>query len=230
MRKIILAGISLLTICVGLRWYSASLFSTDHHRCWQSGTIADGYFHSIDTVLGQLLHDKVSASSIIAQLQKQFPELKKIIISYRPTGVQVNVSAHNPVCCINDSSILTPEGELFPKNSFSQDTLTTIPHMRVAEKWMAHAPSSLLSLLQELPSDFDQYYNLEVINEHYVRLVDKDKPQFTIVFSAAQKEIPKLLAHCQTVKHTLDAQKSFNKGTTWAADTRFADYIVLYKT
>jgi hypothetical protein len=230
MRKIILAGISLLTICVGLRWHSVSFFSTHHYRCSQSGTIADDYFHSIDTVLGQLLHDNVSAQSIIAQLQKQFPELKKIIISYRPRGVQVALSAHEPVCCINNSSILTREGKFFPQNHFSHNEIHTIPMVNVAEQWLTHAPFFLLSLLQELPSNFNSHYNLEVTNEHCMRLVDKDKPQFAIVFSAAQKEMPKLLAHCEAVKRTLDAQKSFNKGAAWIADTRFADYIVAYKT
>ncbi len=230
MKKFILAGILLLTICVGLRWYSVPFFITHSHHCSQDDFISPDYFHSIDTVVNTLLHDNVSGKSIIAQLQKQFPELKKITISYRPTGAHVSFSAHEPICCINNSSILTPEGELFPQKNFSESAISAIPHMHVAEQWMTHAPSFLLSLLQELPSDFNSHYNLEVTNEHCIRLVDKNKPQFTIVFAAEQKNIPALLHQCDLVKNNLDNGKKFDKNAQWAADTRFADYIIAYKT
>ena len=87
----------------------------------------------------------------------------------------------------------------------------------------------LASLLTELPADFNQSYNLEFVNEHCVHLVDKQEPCFTIVSAVGQQKTPRLLAHCESVKKSMQEKKSFDKSVKWAADTRFADYIVVYK-
>jgi hypothetical protein len=191
--------------------------------------IDTNYFSSIDTAVGNLLQNNVSAHSIIQQLQTQFPELKKIIISYRPTGVHVTLTAHEPLCYVNNSFVLTPQGKLFPQNHFSPNEIHTIPLVSVAEQWLVNASPFVLSLLQNLPADFKKYYDLEVINEHCMYLVDKNKSQFSIVFAAAQKNISLLLHHCDLVKKSLDTKRSFDKNAQWVADTRFADYIVAYK-
>jgi hypothetical protein len=219
----------LFLIFVGLRWNSASFFSVAEYRCIQTGILADDYFCSIDTVVGNLLKDNFSAHAIIDHIQKQFPVINKTIVSYRPTAVHVAIYGRKPLCCINNSLVLTGEGELFPKNSFSDSAITDIPTITVATPWMTQASTFLLSLLHELPSDFNQHYTLELVNEHYMRLVDKNKPQFTIVSSAAQKEIPTLLAHCEVVKKNIDERKGFDKGIAWIADARFANYVIAYR-
>ena len=45
-----------------------------------------------------------------------------------------------------------------------------------------------------------------------------------------QKELPRLLAQCDLIKQNIREKKGFDKGVKWIADTRFADYIVTYKT
>ncbi len=212
-----------------LRWNSTSLFAVKEYHCSQTGIIAPDYFSLIETVVGNLLRDNNSAHSIITQLQKQFPILNNIVLSYSPMRTQISLYAHKPLCCINNSLVITGNGELFPKDNFSDDMCSTIPSVAVAPHYLNHAVSHLLSLLHALPSDFDQHYNLRLESEHTIRLTDKDKPQFSIVSSAAQKNMAALLSQCNLVKKNLDARKKFDKNSQWAADTRFADYIIAYR-
>jgi len=229
MKKGLLAFLILLLIFVGLRWNSAPFFSVKEYRCVQTGFLSDDYFSSIKTCVGQLVDQNYSAHTVIAHLKKNFPVLSKIVVAYRPLAVCVKMHAHKPVCCINDTFVLTTDNQLFPKNSFALNSLAPIAHITVAQECVIKTTSLISPLLRELPSDFHELYDLELMNEHCVYLTDKQDRQFTIVSSAVQRNIPILLAQCMSVKKNIGERKGFDKGVKWIVDTRFADYIVAYK-
>ena len=229
MKKVLLISAILLLTFVGLRRNSAPFISVKEYRCIQTGLLSDDYFSSISTAVGELLGSNCSAHVVIDNLKKQFPAVSKVVVSYRPVAVHVMVYAHKPVCSINNSLVLTTGDELFAKNVFSERVLVAIPDIAVAQESMTKIPLLLSSLLHALPSNFNETYDLELINEHCVRLIDKQERHFTIVSSIAQKTMPQLLAQCELVKKNIGERKDFGKGITWIADTRFADYIVAYK-
>jgi len=227
-KGLLLLGV-LLLMFIGLRWNSAPFLSVQKYHCLQTGILSQDYFSSITTCVGNLLRDKFCARAIIDHVKKEFPAVSKVMVTYRPSAVQVKIYAHNPVCCVNNSLVLTSNNELFAKDTFSKRALCTIPDIVVAQESMAKSTSILASLLQELPSDFNQNYDLEFVNEHCVYLVDKQEPCFTIISSMDQKKTSQLLAHCESVKKNIKERKGFDKTFKWAADTRFAEYIIVYR-
>jgi hypothetical protein len=228
MKKKLLAFVFLLLMVVVLRWNAAPFFSAKEHRCVQIGSLSKDYFSSIKMRVGECLAQKYSAHALISDLKNKFSLLNKIVVAYRPLAICVTMYAHKPVCCINDDVILVTENQIVPKNCFTTTSLAQIPHITVAEEYMAHT-ASLVSLLCRLPSNFYEKYDLELVNEHYIRLIDKYERQFTIVSSTVQKNMSALLAQCASVKKNIGERKGFDKGVRWIADTRFADYIVTYK-
>lgn len=226
---LVIGFISLSLILVGLRRNSAPFFSVKNYHCNQPRCISDDYYSAINTRIEQLLQDNISARNIIAQISKDFPIINKIIVSYNPTAVQIKISAQEPLCCINDSLVLTQQQELFAKNSFSHDALCHIPSITVAQEKVASVLQQVCSLLHSLPAHFDQMYDLELLNEHCVYLRAKQGRNFTIVSSVTDQKIPQLLAQCELVKNNINQRKGFDKGISWVADTRFSDYIVAYK-
>lgn len=218
-----------LLIFVGLRRNSAPFFSVKEYRCIQSELLSDDYFSSFNAALAGLLNNNISAQALIAQLKEQFPILKTIAVSYQPYATHIMISAHEPVCCINNSLILTTNHELFPKNVFSTSAISGVSSVTVFPDSMINAPLFVSSLLQGLPCGVDSAYKLELVNEHCVCFVDKEQPNFTIVSSIAQEKSPMLLSQCESVKQTITAKRGFDKGAKWIADTRFAHYIVAYK-
>lgn len=225
----VLTVISLL-VFVGLRRNSAPFFSVQEYRCVKSALLSDNHFASINSTLAQFIGDKVAAHELIDRLKKQFPVLDKIIISYRPSAAHVTLYPYQPVCCINDSLVLTAHNELLPRDVFSAGAVADIAEITVAQHSMTNIPFFVSRLLRELPSDFNQQYNLEFMNEHCVHLVDKREPNFIVALTVAQEKSPMLLAQCESVKKNLGERKGFDKGVKWIADTRFAHYIVAYKT
>jgi hypothetical protein len=261
MKKILLgvaAAIIIPVIFIGLRKNSAPFFSVSEYQCIQTqdSFLSDDYFSSINSALANLCKERCAAHVIIDRLQQQFLALKKIVIAYRPSGMRVMISAHEPICNINNSHVLTQNNELFDKNVFAAGALVDIPEI------MCHLPfdfsltargypstasdfakassdtagrvemkniSQLIShLLQTLPSHVYHAYNLELTNEN-IYFIDQQQPQFTILSCVTQEKLPQLLVKCAAIKSSIDEKKGFDKGTKWIADTRFAHYIVAYK-
>lgn len=226
---LLVAGIVPLLIFVGLRKNSAPFFSVKAYTCIHDESLSDDYCALINMALAGMLNENCAAHLIIDHLKKQFPVLKKVVLSYRPSVTHVMISAYEPVCSVNNSAILTDTHEFFPKNIFSAEAIVDIPNIAVSCLPLQARKSEVGSLLQGAPQGVHERYNLELINEHCVHFVDKEQPNFTIVSFLAQEKSPQLLAKCESVKQTIDARGAFDKGVKWIADTRFAHYIVAYK-
>lgn len=231
-RKLFFVVIAIImpVIFYGLRRNSAPFFSTQAYQCVCPQVLSEDYFSSIDNALVVLLNEQCVAHQLIDQLQKQFPVLNKIMVSYKPNAVHIAMSARKPVCCINDTIVLTACNQFFPKNCFATLAVADIPYIQVQQEDMKNVPSFVASLLHDLPADFNDAYDLEFMSENYVRLVDKKEPNFVIAVTVAQENFSVLLAQCESVKNNIAERAGFNKGVKWIADTRFADYIVAYKT
>jgi hypothetical protein len=230
-KKLLIVTAAIITpvIFVGLRRNSAPLFSVEKYQCVQDAALSDDYFSSINNVLADLCHKHCAAHVIIDQLKQQFPVLNKITIAYRPAATRVTLSVHQPQCCINDALVLTAHKEVLPKHVFAEDALEDILHVEVAQDNITQASSLVDSLLQKLPHDISDVYNIELIRDHCVRFVDKQQPQFAIVSSLLQDKLAQLCTQCKEVKRTIAEKNGFDKGVRWVADTRFAHYIVAYK-
>lgn len=216
-------------IFIGLRWNSASFFSSQQHSCVHDTILSDEYITTINSAVVELLGNNFSADEIIYQLQQQFPILKKIVIAYQPKNIRVTLSAYKPLCSINNVCALTTQQDIFPKNIFSPEIIEQVPHIMVMQDDVKNVTEFISRLLETLPSDIFSAYNIELLHEHCVRLTDKQQQKFTIISSAIQEKLPHLVSQCSAIKHIIAERKDFDKATKWVADTRFAHYIVTYK-
>ena len=230
MEKKLLFTVGLIVlIFVGLRSYSALFFSMQEHTCSASDVLSEKYIASISEYISRDEHKKISPQVLIAQLQKEFPVIKKIEIVFKPVGAQVTLESYEPICSINDMFVFTSHNTLLPKTIFSLAALEIIPAISVADRSINQVAHFLPAIFSALPSDFNNGYNLDFINEHCVRLVDKNNPYFAVVVAAEQKNYQQLLERCEVVKNSLSSRGAFNRGMEWIADARFAHYIVAYK-
>jgi len=215
-------------IFVGLRSISVPFFSPQQHQCMYDITLSDEYTASINNLVTELLKNN-STPEIINQLQQQFPILKKITIAYQPMAVRVILSVHEPICNVNNLYVLTNKKDIFSKTIFSEEIIADMPCIMVMQDDVKDMTCFISHLLEILPSDVFHVYNVELVNEHYVRLIDKQQSKFTVISSVVQEKLPFLLSQCEAVKYAIAARKDFDKGAKWIADTRFAHYIVTYK-
>jgi hypothetical protein len=229
MKKGLLFFSCLFLICIGLRWNSAPFFCVKKYRCAQTGSIAQDYFLSVQARAEKLVRDNYSADALINHVKKTFPVINKIIVAYRPFATCVMTYPHTPICCINNSLILTSSCQFFSKDIFEADAIAHIPAISVLEENFSDYSLQLLTLLDALPPHFGDIYDLKLINDHCIHLIDKKNPHFIIVSFLEKKNLSSLLHQCDMVKNKLIQRNDFTTQMQWAIDTRFADYIVAYK-
>jgi len=228
-KKLLFTAIFVGIIFVGLRSYSARFFSITEHVCVASELLSDKHVSSISDYISLDAHKKTSPHDLIAQIKKEFPVIKKVVIQHRSAGALVTLDSYEPMCSINDLFILTAHNQLLPKAIFSPHALEMIPAVSVADSSITMSAHLLPDIFNALPADFNNFYNLDFINEHCVRLVDKNNPHFAIVLAVEQKNYASLLEPCEVVKNSLSSRGAFDRGMEWIADARFAHYIVAYK-
>jgi len=168
-------------------------------------------------------------ADIITSIKKTFSVVKSISIAYCPSGALVKIVAHKPVLIVNDLFVMADNNELFARSFFSDYSLAGLPCVSVAQESMSEIICLLPDLLRTLPEDFTVTYDVYCIDKNCIKLTDKNNSQFTIIFSADQSISESIFAHCEKVKKNIMGQGSFDKGALWAADIRFANYIVAYK-
>lgn len=229
MKKSLLVFSLVLLVFFVYKQKSFPIFSLSTYRFIHNDLLSDDYFSSIKTYATQQLDQHCDAHKLITQLKKEFSILNTIEIAYRPCGIYIMMCAHKPLCCINEDHILTCDNQLVSKNYYSCHLFDQLACVTVAENYVSKAASLVPSLLGELPSDFKQNYDLELINEHYLCLRSKQEKNFSIIASAIQSDLSCLLSQCALVKNKLTERKDFNEKINWIADTRFADYIIAYK-
>jgi hypothetical protein len=229
MRKYIAIIASVIIIFGLLRWNCYSLFSLPAYHLTAHSLLADSYRDNISSFVASLHEHHHSAHTIIAQLQQQFPVLNTIIIAYKPLATHITVQPDTPLCCVNNSLVLTSRNALVSKDIFTTSVHAKLPFIAVASDTLSLASPLIAQLLHKIPHHITQTHTIELLNEHYVKLVDKDQPKFSIV-SCVEQEQSTLLAHCALIKKNINERAGFAKDVQWVADTRFAHYIVVYKT
>lgn len=229
MRKSLLIFSIIIVVFFGLKKTAFALFSTKKIHCFQAGSLSDDYCASIKNHAHALLNKHCSAQDIITQLKKEYPLLDTIKIAYRPSSTYIMLSAYKPLCCINTDQVFAADHQLYPKDFFTQQAVDSLAHMTIAPEYILKTSFLVPELLNALPPQFNETYNLELLHEHHVQLIDKHDQHFSIITSIGQKKLPELLMHCSTVKKNLSERKDFNR-SQWRMDTRFAQYIIAYKT
>lgn len=229
MKKRLLIILFTLPILFGLSWRSASFFSVKQCYVNQAGSLSQDCFNSILVYVQEAFASNQRSQCILENVKNNFPFLEKISIVYRPTGAYIKVIPYTPLCCINNSLILTDNKKLCPHDTFVREVIDAIAHITVAPECVSKVTSLVPPLLQELPSDFYETYTLELSNEHHVCLTNKQEKYFNILLSTNQKNISSLLSYCGLVKKDIIEPKGFDNGKKWIADVRFTDYIIVYR-
>src|SRR4030095_9874432 len=229
MRKFFLIASSIVLLFVGLRSYSALFFSIKNHLCFAGELLSPEYVLSISRYISDEAHKNIPHQTFAAQLKQVFPVIKKVEISFRPSGPVITIEPHEPICSVNDLFVFTSNKSLLSKAIFSLDVIEGIPAVSVASNTLDNSAQLLIDIFDALPFNFNNFYNLDCIKEHCIRLVDKSNPQFVILSTREQKNYQRLFEHCEFIKHSLNDRGAFDRGIEWIADARFAHYIIAYK-
>lgn len=233
-------GLSLLLIvsCVGLRTCYTTLFAVHNLAFCIDDQITGAEKHALINFVHALHEQNTHVSDTILSIQQQFPFVTSIAITRLPHNImQYTIHVAEPCCMINQELAFTKNNTLVHKNIFTPTTMHSLPTMFVDEVAL-QKEQGMLNLQQcvtELPHTLFNDYKIAWFNPMHLRLYDKNQPNFSIVFSVDRLPDEQTITACTTIKQNLPSPKKNRyekKGhanmSSWAADIRFNNQIVLY--
>lgn len=229
MRRIVFFCAVIIFLLMSLRW---SFFT--HCRASDFLFITDQSLSSLccSSIESEFLHSfekKNLDFDAIAQVKKNFPIVRSVSIAYQPTGSVVNVAVYKPVYAVNNTSVLMENNQIVDQSLFAQSVLDDLPGVVASQDFLVRNSGCLLKLLRQLPSQWNEFYECECIDEYCISLKDKVNPQFVVVYSEDQVVSAHMLDQCEAVKKDIIKHGMLDKNVSWIADIRFANYIVAYK-
>ena len=230
MKKLILALFVISFIVGSIKLYATYFCTITHYTCAIDSFLSDECCASIEHAVAELAGKRAGACAIIGGLQKKFPVIRKVAITYNPHEAQIAVHAHRPRSVVNDLFVFTCHDHIFPKAEFSDFSISRVPAVYVCQESMPRASQLLSAAFAQLPATFYSTHDLVIGDKHCLQLKDREQPCFSIKITADQPICAATLLQCEHIKKTMTEKKAFDKKAEWVADVRFADYVIAYKT
>jgi len=252
-RHIIGLSILLIIACIGLHNGYTALFAMHNLVFCIDDHITDTEKHAIMTYI-HTLHERanIPTSDNILPIQQQFPFVESIHITLLPNSMmQYTVHISQPCCIVNQELAFIKNNTLTHKQIFNPTSIQNLPSVFVDEIALQkkHGLHNFQHCITSLSQDLLNDYNVAWFSEVYVRLHEKNHPQFSIIFSADRLPDTRTISACTAIKQDLVKQallqntpllaklplkkNTFEKKrqlntSNWAADIRFNNQIVLY--
>lgn len=167
---------------------------------------------------------------LVSQLITQFPFIKDVCVQRLAYNTaEFSISAYEPCARVNQAHVLTERGSLVAAHLYNADALALCPPLTIRISPLPEIlPDHMMtSIMGSLKNDCASHYNIVLINEHEMRLYDKDTPNFCVVCDAASIPEQGMLDKCQDLKKKLLARTGTKQQKNWRADIRFHDQIVV---
>jgi hypothetical protein len=167
------------------------------------------------------------ASSCSAVLQKAFPVLKKIQLSYNKGRCLVSACAARPVLCINDHAVLTDTQCIVDRGVWDQKVLEALPAIKIAEG--VTLSDGDFQVVKTLGYALAGLYQVEWFDESYIALHDVQHPRITVISSTAVKPIVIVSQVTDQLKESLLTRKKKGKYLSeWCIDVRFKNQMIVF--
>jgi len=182
-----------------------------------------------DQLLGAV-QKKKSLSSIITELKQTHTHIKDIAIAYRPTDIKIKLTSHEPQCIVNESLVFIDAGYLLDRSLFAEEEIASLPSFVISQDILPDSVHIISHILQQVPTPLYNDYTIHVKNKHTITFTSKSDERFSVIAAGDQSLSSVLFEHCAMVKNDITKNELKDKNGAWVADTRFAHYIVAYKT
>lgn len=167
------------------------------------------------------------------EIQKQFPWIQSVSFFRIPTKtMQIAVTVGEPQVKVN-AAVVTDQLRMLPASTFVPTALSQVPvlHVDFHNVNRAEIPQAFIPHAKTFTDERFKQYNISWIDEYRARLIDKEYPQFAILFNAHSIPDAAMFAHCALIKKQLEERGSFagrQKETRWVADVRFDRQVIVF--
>lgn len=165
-----------------------------------------------------------------SDVQKQFPHIKKISMTYTVPGVPtISIQAFAPRLRVNNEYVLLENGKLVAKDSFQESYLNQLTEISVAMPLVDQ--SSLLNFSEELTPLLYERFAITWHNATQIKLQDKQNQHFMMMCECTNLPTASVIQRCETIYQNIKEQQltyKKNPQGTCVTDIRFEKQIIAY--
>lgn len=178
------------------------------------------------------------AATLKNNLKPIIPALKSLTLRFSPAySMHVKVYAQQPLITINNKYVLATDGTLIDQKHFEAQVLERLPALNAHPDFeISTTPETeMADFVSALPRFIFEQYTIIWHNKTYILLEDK-RDDFTILALHTTRFDENLLNYIAQIKNIIEEKKALRpakktqKSSTWQADVRFRDQIVLSHT
>lgn len=163
---------------------------------------------------------------LISLVQESFPALKKIAVHKTSRGYTVTVKQQKPLCLINQTQVLTQEGQYVDKQQFDPKLIATLLAYTITQQ-PQQTTHDQVQFARSFDTDIVRDYTVAWCDASRVELCDKQDPSLMLIVSADMSLSADLFKAYQEVKKELKALPAGKKGRVWRVDMRFKNQILV---
>ncbi len=163
---------------------------------------------------------------LIRIVSESFPGLKKITVRKNSSGFLVTVLQQKPLCLINQTQVLTQDGQYVDKDQFDPTLIATL----FAYNAVDPLPDNVhhhLKFARSFDTDVIRDYSIVWHDFSRIELRDKQDPLLKIIVSADTPLSEELFKAYGEVKKELKTFPAGKRGRAWQVDMRFKNQILV---
>lgn len=163
---------------------------------------------------------------VVDVVSQALPGLKKIVVRKTQAGYAVTATQQKPLCLINQTQVLTHDGQYIDKQYFDSALVATLLAYDVSQHNDKESQDHL-RFARCFDTEVTRDYTVTWQDFSHISLRDKQDPSITLVISADMSLSPDLFKAYKEVKKELKMLPPGKRGRTWQVDMRFKNQILV---
>ncbi len=224
----ILAFFAIVSIVTtNLERVSRSLSSVQHILFQIDESLSSDTRNEIKSYVHMLrFNGKYNPAALVDHLPDRFACIAGIESqTFAHNTAKLVIKTHEPLVKISDDQLVTMNGEILSQRFFDTNLLSQLDLVQVSLPVNPDKiPILVKTITDSIQADLLKSYSMVWIDEHTIRLQDKQNSRITIVCSDETLPDESMQAKCAALAQDKLSQKP---NVRWKADIRFEDQIIV---
>lgn len=160
-------------------------------------------------------------------VQKEFPSVASIGVSYQQGGnVCCSIQALCPLLCINQTYVLTQQGELREASDFAPVLVKELPLITLQQEGTPVLSDFFKQYVKKIPLSFYKLFSITWVDHTFIEFRDKMHSVFSMIVHCETECNERLFRRYEQLKQQIMSQRSYDK-KKWRIDVRFKNHSVV---
>lgn len=192
----------------------------------------------IKSFIDRAYKENKKPASLLPSIESQFPVIRSIIVDMQnPDQLNFTIQAYQPMFMVNDSFVLSEQGQIFDKAVFENKLISQLENVTYDGTLHHKDIDRLIKFVGSLSDPILQDFSIRWVGKYNVWLDQKNGDDLSLLVGYSRPPTILDIAECRNLRgQVIDKPCKDKRGkpcksnSTWVCDLRFDQQIVLFST